>query len=79
MDQRPIGVFDSCKLIPNLPGEGIFQLFQAFLVVRVHRHRLFQHIIQAVSYTHLSCSAAVTCSWIASSRWAAALYSGSSI
>ena len=34
------------KLIPNLPGEGIFQLFQAFLVMRVHRHRLFQHIIQ---------------------------------
>ena len=34
------------KLIPNLPGKGIFQLFQAFLVVRVHRHRLFQHIIQ---------------------------------
>ena len=23
------------KLIPNLPGKGIFQLFQAFLVVRV--------------------------------------------
>ena len=34
------------KLIPNLPSKGIFQLFQAFLVMRVHRHRLFQHIIQ---------------------------------
>ena len=34
------------KLIPNLPGKGIFQLLQAFLVVRVHSHRLFQHIIQ---------------------------------
>ena len=27
------------------PSKGIFQLLQAFLVVRIHRHWLFQHII----------------------------------
>ena len=31
--------------VPNLPSKGIFQLLQAFLVVRIHRHWLFQHII----------------------------------
>ena len=32
--------------VPNLPGEGILQFLQTFLIVRVHRDRLFQHIIQ---------------------------------
>ena len=32
--------------VPNLPSKGIFQLLQAFLIVRIHRHWLFQHIIQ---------------------------------
>ena len=32
--------------VPYLPSEGIFQLLQAFLIVRIHRNRLLQDIIQ---------------------------------
>ena len=34
------------KPVPDLPGEGVFQFFQNFLILRVHRDRLRQHIIQ---------------------------------
>ena len=35
-----------CEPVPDLPGEGIFQLLQNLLIVRVHRDRLGQQIIQ---------------------------------
>ena len=37
---------DEVNLFPDLPGKSVFQFLQNLLILRVHRNRLRQHIIQ---------------------------------